>query len=1692
MRRAPVLRASGLHAAEVLSDAGGRFLLRCQTASGGSALVLCLPLGEHASRNLARCRLAFDLGRGADCPAVPRPHEAGRSATFADLVVEDPGGHLLSALIPEGGLRLEHLFEATLAIAAALRHVHRKGILLRDLRPETVLMSADWTRAFFPTLDQASAQAGFGGFITGADGMPLDYVAPELTGRIEVPADRRADLYALGATFFHMASGGPPFARGSASETIYAHLAVPPPALETLRPELPSMFCRIVEKLLQKDPDERYESAYDLEADLTRCTEQFRKSGAIRPFTLTRGAPSPEFRLSEGFFGRRREIATLADAVERGAALGLRTTVTVSGPSGAGKSALVSQLQWSLAGTGAKFHTGKFDKFRQDQPYSAMTAVAQGMLRAVLRGSGEEIRRARAEIQEALGVQGKLLTDLIPELATFLGPQPDYDAVLPTEAALRFNEAVGRFLRVFATRETPLVVFLDDLQWADKASVSLLISLAGMTGLSHLMLILGYRSEEMSRVHPAYPAIEALAESSDRVIEIPVGELSLEDMSGFIGDTLRREDADTRALAAVIHQITEGNIFFAREYLQHLADTGALSFDDQSRAWIFDTETIRSTPPPSGTASFLARRLEKLPATALLLLDTASCIGTEFDLATLIEVHREAGPAIAAALAPAVEMSIILPLGEQHRLLAAMAGVEDGPDAGGHGVLDGAAYRFRHDQVRAVVHGRLDAVRRARLHLRIGNLMYEAAGPEGLSRRAVEIFRHYVWAADEMTAAEERERCASLGLLAGTQAIAGLAFDTARQYLEIADKAMGPKSWEANPAAKQQLQLALAECALALNDWAALEAISGEFLQHVSDPIAIGQMMGYRIRKMSTESRFNEATDLCVAICRRFGLRLPRHPGTAHVLSSVLGLLAAQGLGGISRFAGLKDTDDPQTRATVQLLNQSIATAYFAEPNLMPLIAITAARLSIRRGLSPSSPYSFAVSGFVLSGALAMYEQGYRYGEVAQQMARRYGESDQAHAMFVFNVFLRHLKEPWPQVVDHLAQGWRRSLASGDQEDATYNGGVLFQCHFLTGRPLAVDLTYPEVADYLRRVRMPHVGPGFDAWLELLRAMSSEAMPGELKGELFDYAAQIEEFKASGNSVLIAFSSVAAGAFEHLAGRSERAEERLALAKTHEGGMFAHVLLPAMEFFRARNLYRLAQASGTPRSRLLRKARGLARSLRKRAAHNPSSLRPLVLLLDAEQTFASGQVPAALLLLHQASELTAGEAPLYACLAQQRRAEILRAAGLGNEAADAARKAHGSALDWGSPALARMIAHDFDLPDAAGTPAPRGGGPVDDLKGFADLVGTLANENSRDGLLSRVLGTVLATASADSGVVALAEGGGEVRVRARADGPGTVTILDAPLESLGEASRRAIDAVLTTGQPQLITGLADAGTEGPPKSSLCVPIERNGRLMGAIHLENKVTRHAFTEARVRFAQAFASQAGIVLENTRLVAGIEEALRAQTIQAEANRRFVPQQFLLALSVSDIADVSLNQASLSEMSVVFADLRGFTAIAERLGPSATITMINRYLDHVQPGIAANGGFVVQYYGDGLLALFPGGADKALHGVAAMMHGLAAYNRSRGDLPELRSGIGVHHGPVTLGVIGDPDHMQCSVVGDAINVASRIQALTRDFNARILASGEAISRLKTPERFSLRPLGTVDIRGRGQNVELFEVLT
>src|SRR5467141_494205 len=557
------LGTGGVNSLQVLWEDGERVFCRGERHADGdrAAVLAVLRAAEHPTpATLERLAREYGLRDELDGAWAVRPLELVRERGRIMLVLEDTCGEPLDRLL---GLPMElrSFLRLAIAVAAALSQVHRRDLVHKDIKPANILvdrttgevkLTGFGIASRLPRERQAAAPPES---IAGT----LAYMAPEQTGRMNRSIDARSDLYALGVTLYQMLTGSLPFTAADPMEWVHCHIARKPvPPSERLE-TVPVVVSALILKLLAKTAEERYQTAAGLERDLRRCLAAWEAQHRIDAFPLGQQDTPDRLLIPQKLYGREREIDTLLAAFDRVIAKGTTELVLLSGYSGIGKSSVVNELHKALVPPRGLFASGKFDQYKRDIPYATLGQAFQSLVRSLLSQSEAELGRWRDSLSDALGPNGQLIVNLVPELELVIGKQPPVADLPPQDAQNRFQMVFRRFLGVFARKEHPLALFLDDLQWLDTATLDLLEHLVEHPEVRHLMLIGAYRNNEVSPAHPLARMLARLREAGGRVREILLASLMPDDVERLLADALHTERGRVQPLAGLVFEKTAGN-----------------------------------------------------------------------------------------------------------------------------------------------------------------------------------------------------------------------------------------------------------------------------------------------------------------------------------------------------------------------------------------------------------------------------------------------------------------------------------------------------------------------------------------------------------------------------------------------------------------------------------------------------------------------------------------------------------------------------------------------------------------------------------------------------------------------------------------------------------------------------------------------------------------------------------------------------------------------------------------------------------------------------------------------------------------------------------------------------------------------------------------------------------------------------
>ncbi|WP_423964663.1 ATP-binding protein, partial [Bradyrhizobium sp.] len=620
-----------------------------------------VPAAEHPlPATLDRLAHEFGLKNELDRAWAVRPIELVRESGRTMLVLDDPGGEPLEHLL-DGPMETGRFLRLAIGIAAALGQVHQSGFIHKDLKPVNILLNCGTDEIRFTGFGLASRLRRERLTIQPPETIAgtLAYMPPEQTGWMNRSLDSRSDLYALGVIFYQMLTGSLPFSAADPIEWVHCHIARQPVAPAERVTGVPQIVSAIIMKLLAKTAEDRYQTASGLVRDLRRCVAELEDRGQIEAFPLGQRDASERLNIPEKLYGREREIEVLLASFDRIVKNGTPELVLVSGYSGIGKSSVVNELHKVLAPPRALFASGKFDQFKRDIPYATLAQAFRGLIQTLLGKSDAELAGWREAFNDAVGDNGQLIVDLVPELSLIIGDQPAVPEVGPKDAQHRFQQVFRRFVGVFAQPEHPLALFLDDLQWLDAATLDLVEDLLTPSGLKHLMLIGAYRDKEVDASHPLMRKLEAIRETGAIVQHIPLGPLGHEHLGELITDAVLCEPALAVPLAELVEDKTAGNPFFAIQFLNALADEGLLTFDAGAGRWLWDIERLRAKGYTDNVVDLMVGRLVRLSEDTRRALEQVACLGAAADTETLAIVLETSLDQVHASLSDAVRQELV-------------------------------------------------------------------------------------------------------------------------------------------------------------------------------------------------------------------------------------------------------------------------------------------------------------------------------------------------------------------------------------------------------------------------------------------------------------------------------------------------------------------------------------------------------------------------------------------------------------------------------------------------------------------------------------------------------------------------------------------------------------------------------------------------------------------------------------------------------------------------------------------------------------------------------------------------------------------------------------------------------------------------------------------------------------------------
>ncbi|MGA2848112.1 MAG: serine/threonine-protein kinase PknK, partial [Terracidiphilus sp.] len=986
-----------------------------QPGNPSPVLVVALTADHPSPQSLRRLEHEYSLAAELEPAWAAKPMTLARHGGRTILVLKDPGGEPLDLVLERDQgrpLDLTRFLRIAIGLTKAIGQVHQHGLIHKDIKPANILIDDVgnvWLIGFgiasqLPHERQAPAPPEI---ITGT----LAYMAPEQTGRMNRSIDSRSDLYSLGVTLYQMLTGMLPFSAADPLEWVHSHIARKPAPLSD-HAAVPEPLSAIIMKLLAKNAEERYQTAFGLEADLRRCREEWQSHGRIDAFPPGAQDASDCLLIPEKLYGREREIGTLLAAFNSVVGHGTPELVLVSGYSGVGKSSVVNELHKVLVPARGLFASGKFDQYKRNIPYATLTQAFQTLIRQILVKSEADVERWRDSLQEVVGPNGQLIVNLIPELEFIIGKQLPVAELAPQDAQHRFQLVFRRFLGAFARKEHPLALFLDDLQWMDAASLEFLEYLITNSETQHLLLVGAYRDNEVSPSHPLLRTLEVIRKAGAQVEEIVLAPLGIDDVGRLVSDALHCEVDSSHALAKLVHEKTDGNPFFAIQFLTALAEEGLLSRDPDAGVWIWDLARIRAHGYTDNVVDLMVGKLTRLSGTAQTALQQLACLGNVVEIANLSLVFGESEETIHTSLLEAVGTGLILRLE--------------------------SSYAFLHDRIQEAAYALIPEGDRAAAHLRIGRVLLATMSEDQLAEHLFDVANQLNRGAALLVDRDEKADIATFNLRTGRRAKASAAYASAGTYFASGIALLNGRDWSSQHELKFSLYLEFAECELLCGSLEKASQLIVELLQRAASDVEFANASCLQINLHVLTGEHSLAIDSAVACLRRFAIDLPAHPTPEQVLAEYETVWQTLDGHTIESLIDLPLMTDSEIQAAMQVLSVLAGPATFTDFQLFCLLACRMVNVSIQHGMSGASAYAYACLGSVLGPNFHRYREGYRMARLACDLVEK-------HAFTAYDTKVYHAMG--------LAAFWTEPLTSvielrrATTRTATERGDLTFACY---------------------------------------------------------------------------------------------------------------------------------------------------------------------------------------------------------------------------------------------------------------------------------------------------------------------------------------------------------------------------------------------------------------------------------------------------------------------------------------------------------------------------------------------------------------------------------------------------------------------------------------------------------------------
>ncbi|MEG4527600.1 AAA family ATPase [Microcoleus sp. C2D2] len=1499
--------------------------IRC---SNGQPVAIKLLRNDFPCFNeLVHFRNQYVIAKNLEIPGSVKAYSLETYQNHYALVMEDFGGISLSSYLallasesnePLEGLPISEFLPIAIQIANSLDGIYRHRVIHKDLKPANILINPSSKQVKLIDFSIASLLPRETQEIQNPNVLEgtLPYISPEQTGRMNRGIDYRTDFYSLGVTFYELLTGKLPFQTDDPMDLVHCHLAKQPIPASTVNQSVPLVLSQIVSKLMAKNAEARYQSALGLKYDLETCLCQWQETGRLTNFDLGQRDLCDRFIIPEKLYGRENEVFSLLSAFERVSA-GSTEMMLVAGFSGIGKTAVVNEVHKPIVRQRGYFIKGKFDQFGRTQPFSAFVQAFRDLMGQLLSESDAKVEQWKTQILIALGENAQVIVEVIPELERIIGQQPPVPELSGSAAQNRFNLLFEKFIQLFTTKEHPLVIFLDDLQWADSASLKLMQLLMSDIDNCYLFLIGAYRDNEVFPAHPLMLTLADIQKTEAKVNTITLDPLAQAEVNSLVVDTLACSTALALPLTELVYQKTLGNPFFSTQFLKSLHEDGLIEFNFEARYWQCDISRVRTLALTDDVVEFMALQLRKLPTQTQSVLKLAACIGNQFDLGTLAIVDENSPVETATALWKALQDGLILPITEVYKFYQAEGNSEsvigNGKESDQLSITHDQSpkYKFLHDRVQQAAYSLIPEDQKRSTHIKIGQLLLRNT-PEADEReeRIFDIVNHLNMGIGLINDELEREQLARLNLVAGKKAKAATAYSAAVEYFKIGGELLTANSWQNQYEMTLSLYSEGAEAAFLSGNIEGMQRLVDLVQDRATSLLDKIKVYEVQMQAYMAQNRMLEAVSTGLQVLKVLGVEFPEKVNPSDI-GQALGETAAI-LNGqrIEDLVDLPQMSDTYKLAAMRLLSSLFTPAYIAAPELVPLTVCKQVDLSAQYGNASVSPFVYANYGLLLCGVVGDIDSGYQFGQLALSLLSKLNAQEiKAKTFVVVNSFIRHWKEHLKETLKPIMSAYSIGMETGDLEFAVSALMLYSYFAYFSGKELTVlereIAAYRDVANKIKHETVLHYIEIY--WQAILNLLGKTENPCLLKGEAYDEQIVLPLHLQANDKTGLYYIYWNKFLLSYLFENYLEAIENIAIAEKYLEAVVGLPLIPLFHFYDC--LVRLTVYLDRPESEqqeILVRVQANQEKMQKWAHHAPMNHLHKFYLVEAQRHRVLGEKIEAIEMYDKAIALAKeNEYINEEALAHELAAKFYLEWGKEKLAQPYLIDAYYAYARWGAKAkidhlekrypqlLAPILQQERTRQNPSETThtsssesslsntnrtiiSSTSSWGVVDLPTVIKASQALSSEIKLDQLLTTLMQVVVKNAGAQSGALILNEEG-NWRINVHCTNREDCLLQSIPVEESEVIPLTPINHVKRTKETLIFDDASNQPRfasdpymiQHQPQSLLCTPISERGKMMGILYLENNVTIGAFTRDRVTILNILCSQAAISLQNARL-------------------------------------------------------------------------------------------------------------------------------------------------------------------------------------------------------------------------------